>query len=125
MAVPRPASVASKLRLSNSALRTRAVRDGLREKILQEGEGKVLRRAIIAPQELTSPMRVLTSAKHNMQRANVTDRGMHLHKKHRDKIGEMLWIFRLERCAMRTGERTLLWASEADASAGRLDDSSV
>ncbi|HEX9489097.1 MAG TPA: hypothetical protein VF930_02360 [Stellaceae bacterium] len=60
--MPKPASVTSKLKLSNSALKMREVRDGFREKI-RDVEDKSLRRAIIAPQEPTSPMRVLTSAK--------------------------------------------------------------
>jgi hypothetical protein len=96
-----PASVTSILKVSNSALKTRAVRDGLREKIRADVEGKLLRRAIIAPQEPdVTDARVDVSETINTQRRNVTDRGLSVHKKHLENIGEMLWIFRSRRCAI-------------------------
>jgi hypothetical protein len=65
--VANPASVTIKLKLSSSALKTREVRDGLREKMRTDVEGKLPRRAMNErpPQKKisTSPMRVLTSAK--------------------------------------------------------------
>jgi hypothetical protein len=71
----------------------REVRDGRREKILDVEDKSVRRAMFLHPQKSTSLMRALTSANHNMERADVTESGRRIDKKHRDKSGEMLWIF--------------------------------
>jgi ribosomal protein L16/L10AE len=69
----------------------RDARDGRREKILDVEDKS--RAMFLHPQKTTSLMRALTLANDSMARANVTESARRIDKKHRDKSGEMLWIF--------------------------------
>ena len=71
----------------------REARDGRREKILDVEDRSVCRAMFLHPQKSTSPMRALALADDSMARADVIESARRIDKKHRDKSGEMLWIF--------------------------------
>jgi hypothetical protein len=71
----------------------REVRDGRREKILDVEDKSVRRAMFLNPRKSTSLMRALTSAKPYHAASQCHGVGASHSKKHRDKSGEMLWIF--------------------------------